>query len=156
GGRDRDGTPSRHHGDEGTEGEAAVRDVPRLERLVHRGRRVDLARNPVVALHIEDERIEGPLPTDEVERMVAERDPSDPSPAVFHVDRELATLVAERTEPSPSWTKYTSCLSPLRKKVSLGIDCDGFEIESVVRVPWTIGLRPRIASPSWGIRPVKM
>src|SRR6059058_3839964 len=28
GGRDLEGMPSRHHGDEGTEGEAAVRDVP--------------------------------------------------------------------------------------------------------------------------------
>src|SRR5437762_13723856 len=96
GGRDLEGMPSRHHGDEGTEGEAAVRDVPRLERLVHRGRRVDLARNPVVALHIEDERIEGPLPTDEVERMVAERDPSDDSTAVFPVYRELARFVSVR------------------------------------------------------------
>src|SRR5437773_4695536 len=98
GGRDLEGMPSRHDGDEGTEGEAAVRDVPRLERLVHWGRRVDLPRDSVVALHVEDERIEGPLPTDEVERMVAERDPSDPSPAVFHVDRELATLVSVRRQ----------------------------------------------------------
>src|SRR5438034_9013374 len=90
--------PYRHHGEEGTEGEAAVRDDPRLERLVHRGCRVDLPRDPVVALHVEDERIEGPLPTDEVEWMVAERDPSDPSPAVFHVDRELATLVSVRRQ----------------------------------------------------------
>src|SRR5207244_4538007 len=97
-GRDLKGMPSRHHGDEGTEGEAAVRDVPRLERLVHRGRRVDLPRDPVVALHVEDERVEGPLPTDEVERMVTERNPSDPSPTVLHVSRELASLVSVRRE----------------------------------------------------------
>src|SRR5207245_10684172 len=39
-----------------------------------------------------------PLPTAEVERMVAERDPCGPSPAVFHINRELASFVSVRRQ----------------------------------------------------------
>src|SRR5207237_516937 len=76
--------------------------------------------------------------------------------ATYTFFRNFRSPYSDRTTPSPSWTKYTSCRSPFRKKVSFGIDSVGLEIERVVRVPWTIDLRPRIASPSCGMRPVKM
>src|SRR5439155_1821312 len=96
--RDRERMPSRHHGDEGAEGEAAVGHVARLERLMHGRRGVDLARNPMMAFHVENERIEGALPTDEVERMMAEGDPRHLPAGVLHVDRKLAALIAVRRE----------------------------------------------------------
>ena len=65
---------------------------------MHRRRGVDLARNPVMALHVENERIEGALPTDEVERMMAEGDPRHLPAGVLHVDRKLAALIAVRRE----------------------------------------------------------
>src|SRR5205814_1803691 len=76
--------------------------------------------------------------------------------ATYTFFRNFRSPYSDRTTPSPSWTKYTSCRSPFRKKVSFGIDSVGLEMERVVRVPWTIALRPRIASPSCGMRPVKM
>src|SRR5205823_11585776 len=76
--------------------------------------------------------------------------------ATYTFFRNFTLPYSDRTTPSPSWTKYTSCRSPFRKKDSSGIDSVGFEMDSVVRVPWTIGLRERIASPPEGMRPVKM
>src|SRR5947209_11445277 len=94
--RDLPRVPARHDGDEGTKGEAAVRHVARLERLVHRRRRVDLARDPVVALDVEDERVQRPFPSGEVERVVTQSDPGDLPATVLHVDWELAPLILER------------------------------------------------------------
>src|SRR5438034_461686 len=127
--------PSRHDGDKRAEGEAAVRNVAGLERLMHRWGRVDLAGDAVVALDVEDERVQGAFPSDEIERVVAQGDAGD-----------LPTSV----------TKYTSCRSPFRKNVSTGMDSVGFETEIDVRGPWTIGFREERASPSNGIRAVKM
>ena len=90
--------PARHDGHEGTEREAAVRHVARLERLVHRRGRMNLARDPVVALDVEDERVQRPFPSGEVERVVTEGDPRDLPATVLHVDWELAPLVLERLE----------------------------------------------------------
>src|SRR6266571_5091318 len=87
--------PARHHRHERTQGEAGVRHVPRLERLMHRRRGVDLPRDPMMALDVEDEGIERALPTGEVERMVAEGDARDLSAAVLYVDREVAAFVAK-------------------------------------------------------------
>src|SRR5437762_8339509 len=55
--------------------------------------------------------------------------------ATYTFFRNFRSPYSDRTTPSPSWTKYTSCRSPFRKKVSFGIDSVGLEIERVVRVP---------------------
>src|SRR5207245_9804832 len=94
--RDLPRVPARHDGDEGTKGEAAVRHVARLERLVHRWGRVNLARDPVVALDVEDERVQRPFPSGEVERVVTQGDPGDLPAPVLHVDRERAASLLER------------------------------------------------------------
>src|SRR5438876_6497350 len=76
--------------------------------------------------------------------------------ATYTFFRNFRSPYSERTTPSPSWTKYTSCRSPFRKNVSTGMDSVGFETEIDVRGPWTIGFREERASPSNGIRAVKM
>src|SRR5437867_10643130 len=90
--------PSRHDGDKRAEGEAAVRNVAGLERLMHRWGRVNLAGDAVVALDVEDERVKGAFPSDEVERVVAQGDAGDLPTSVLHVDRVLPAGVLERRQ----------------------------------------------------------
>src|SRR3989449_5584972 len=51
-----------------------------------------------MALDVEDERIQGPFPPGQIERVVAQGDPGDLPAAMLHVDREFPTLVPERRQ----------------------------------------------------------
>src|SRR5437867_3311125 len=90
--------PSRHDGDKRAEGETAVWNVAGLERLMHRWGRVDLAGDAVVALHVEDERVQGAFPSDEIERVVAQGDAGDLPTSVLHIDREFSAGILERRQ----------------------------------------------------------
>src|SRR2546422_7035301 len=73
-GRDLPRVPSGHDGDERAEGEAAVRDVSRLERLVHWRGRVDLPPRPLLTLDVENERIQHTPPSRPIATGVAPPD----------------------------------------------------------------------------------